>query len=236
MKKDLIDTIMEKEFHALSAQEREELQSFCATEEEYNQMKEVFASMENQKWEHPTPKAETKQRLDDLFDTTYPKASPIWYASAFTVILPKGKPLHRQPLAQIAAIGLLFLLTVPFWNTDVSVEKDAPQIAQLDVVATPNGNGTQEQNNQDMSAPAKVSKSEARVDQSKKTSSVSSDILSQQRDVVLAQVPPVASNDGESRVEMDADERLDHPDGVYVALSQPASEAPEMLDLLTATF
>jgi len=27
-----------------------------------------------------------------------------------------------------------------------------------------------------------------------------------------------------------------HPDGVYVAYSQPASDAPEMLDLLTTTF
>jgi len=42
MKKDLIDTIMEKEFIEMSNAERKELEEFCTTESEYIQMKEVF--------------------------------------------------------------------------------------------------------------------------------------------------------------------------------------------------
>jgi len=67
MKKDLIDTIMEKEFIELSNAERKELEEFCTTESEYIQMKEVFISVEAMPLDNPTPRKETKEKLDELF-------------------------------------------------------------------------------------------------------------------------------------------------------------------------
>jgi len=223
MKKDLIDTIMEKEFHALSELEREELNSYCASEDEYNQMKEVFLGVEQMTWEAPKPKAETKQRLDDLFNSTYPKAAPVWYSSVLAVVVPKEKPIYRQPLAQIAAITLLALLLVPFWSSDSGVVKSSssPQVAQVEQ------KGKTEK-------PTDV-KPESVVETKEDP------IIFKETPVTKSSATPVlvasAGNIGGSSTSLGTTSTEgSHPDGVFVAVSQPASEAPEMFDLLTATF
>jgi len=249
MKKDLIDTIMEKEYHALTTAERDELRSFCASEEEYNQIKEVFVGVERMTWENPTPKAETKQRLDELFDNTYPKAAPVWYSSILTVILPEDKPIHRQPLAQVAAIALLVLLTVPFWNSEVTPIEQPVQMASNEIVE-PNAS---ENNNNDSAVNEKpvVTDGEKDAETSQtvlvdsKSETTSSEI--EMSELAAARVG-VASTEA-SGIVSSAPSEVDklasfaanepgtkHPDGVFIAVSQPASETPEMFDLLTATF
>lgn len=235
MKKDLIDTIMEKDYHALTASEREELKSFCNSEDEYNQMKEVFIGVEGMSWEHPKPKAETKQRLDELFDNTYPKAAPVWYSSVLTVVVPKDKPVHRQPLAQIAAIALLVLLTVPFWNSEVQINDKPVQMAQADVVdqeaaassetAVPVKDKPVAEAENETAVNVRVAEDFPATPQPEPGGRVAS--------ASAAGSGAIAENRFNSLAEAAADE---HPDGVFVAVSQPASEEPEMLDLLTATF
>ncbi|XOV68228.1 MAG: hypothetical protein ACFHU9_03440 [Fluviicola sp.] len=228
MKKDLIDTIIEKDFNALTEVEREELQAYCASEDEYNQMKDVFLGMEQMSWEQPKPKAETKQRLDDLFDATYPKAAPVWYNSTLALVVPKDKPIYRQPLAQIAAIALLALLLVPFWNTGTTIEKSAaaPQIAQAEPVEK-----TQESRSVTSEPTADINEEKADFKDDVDTRSNETPVMvaSSEPHAVPAPSPSVAS--GASATAME-----DHPDGVFVAESLPASDAPEVLDLLTATF
>jgi hypothetical protein len=228
MKKDLIDTIMEKDFNALTEIEREELQAYCASEDEYNQMKDVFLGMEQMSWERPKPKAETKQRLDDLFDATYPKAAPVWYNSALALVVAKDKPIYRQPLAQIAAIALLALLLVPFWNTGTTVEKSAaaPQIAQAEPVE-------KSQESRDVKSESTADFKEDKADIKKDVDTRPNDapvmVASSKPSDVSVATPSVASGAGATAMD-------DHPDGVFVAESLPASDAPEVLDLLTATF
>lgn len=227
MKKDLIDTIMEKEFHALSNAEREELASYCSSEEEYNQMREVFLSMDKMTWEHPKPKAETKQRLDELFDSTYPAAAPVWYNSVLSVILPKEKPMYRQPLAQIAAIALIVLLIVPFWNSksELVTPSHSEQVAQVE--AKPTGN------NQTNKTPVAEVKNNSNDDKETKTKGQAEpETKTRKIPVLMAAAEPMQEESparGSSSV-------VSHPDGVFIAVSQPASESPEMFDLLTATF
>ncbi len=233
MKKDLIDTIMEKEFHALSQVEREEMASYCANEEEYNQMKEVFLGMEQMTWDYPKPKAETKQRLDDLFDSTYPKAAPVWYNSVLVVMVPKDKPVHRQPLVQIAAVALLALLLVPFWKTNseiVDSQEAAPQVAQVEKPEKP----------ADLEAipdvkPEVVNDSDNDVpvpdfDEITEATTNETPVL------VAAAEPIVAAPSSAGASASVPAPGSTHPDGVFIAVSQPASESPEMFDLLTATF
>ncbi|MCR9173360.1 MAG: hypothetical protein NXI10_12745 [bacterium] len=224
MKKDLIDTIMEKDFQALTDVEREELKSYCASEEEYNQMKDVFLGMEKMTWENPKPKAETKQRLDELFDATYPKAAPVWYNSVFAVVVPKEKPIHRQPLAQIAAIALVALLFIPFWKSNTELERtnSSEQVAQV----APSVN---EKKNTEVTAKP--------VKETKQVPSVTQELPStraKDMDVLVASAEP--STQPASSGTSVSGAGSEHPDGVFIAVSQPASESPEMFDLLTATF
>lgn len=221
MKKDLIDTIMDKEFNELSVLEKVELKEFCTTEEEYNQMKDVFVGVEAMNLETPKPKKETKESLDNLFADTYPKAAPIWYSSFGATIMPKDKPVYRQPLMQIAAVALLLVMIYPFWSSDVVQNPQQPTVAKV------------EDKIEDQSPEPKVQVAEVIPatqpeetieEQPVTTRSISSTVLTP-----VAEPTIVASVAATGMTEP-------HPDGVYVALSQPASEDPELLDLLTTTF
>lgn len=217
MKKDLIDTIMEKQFHELNSAEREEIQEFCATEDEFNQAREVFISVEAMNFEQPTPKVETKQRLDELFVQTYPKVAPIWYMSLAAVVVPKEKPFYRQPLMQIAAIGLLFLLVYPMWNSEVLTEKPTSELASTEVKPAEKPSAPTESPAAEISSTSENFKTEPTVVAYSKTGPADLNLQA----TIPGQATPV-------------DEK--HPDGVYIAYSQPASDAPDMLDLLTTTF
>lgn len=227
MKKDLIDTIMEKEFHALTDSERSELASFCSSEEEFNQMKDVFIGVEQMVVDTPKPKAETKQRLDDLFDATYPKAAPLWYSSVLAVVVRQGKPVHRQPLLQIAAIALIVLMIVPFWNSNAELGETQDQIAE----AKESVNVPYADTNNSKAPVAEVKgfepkESEPKKSEAPKVQSASEPTLMVATDAIN---PRQELRDAVSP-------GSNHPDGVFVAVSQPASENPEMFDLLTATF
>lgn len=223
MKRDLIDTIMEKKFHELTDVEREELKSYCADEDEYNQMKEVFVGMESMSWEHPQPAIETKQRLDDLFDSTYPKVAPVWYNSVLTVVVPKGKPIHRQPLAQIAAIALIALLLIPFWNSNSEVVQPKPADQQMAQVEE-----------KERGAESQEVQAEPVIEEAENESileEVPVDIVSEPT-VLVASAATVSTDPAL----VASAPNSNHPDGVFIAVSQPANETPEMFDLLTATF
>ena len=118
MKRDVIDIVKDKEFIALTPEERKELAGLCNTEDEYNQLKHVLLGVDAMDWTNPQPKSETKESLDVLFAQTYPKAAGAWYSSTLALLVPKDKPFQRQPLLQIAALALLVFLTVPLLNSE----------------------------------------------------------------------------------------------------------------------
>lgn len=126
-----MDIVKEKEFIELTAADRAELGELCASEDEYNQIKSMFVGMSAMDWSNPTPKAETKASLDDLFAQTYPKVAPVWYNAPLAVLVPKGKPFYRQPLVQVAAVGLLVLLAYPFVNS-TALDTASNQVAALE--------------------------------------------------------------------------------------------------------
>lgn len=126
-----MDIVKEKEFIELTAADRAELGELCSSEDEYNQIKSMFVGMSAMDWSNPTPKAETKASLDDLFAQTHPKAAPVWYNAPLAVLVPKGKPFYRQPLVQVAAVGLLVLLAYPFVNS-TALEAKSNQVAALE--------------------------------------------------------------------------------------------------------
>ncbi|MFT6243603.1 MAG: hypothetical protein ACJA0U_000933 [Salibacteraceae bacterium] len=212
MEKDLVDIIMEKSYIELSANEKAELNEYCGSESEYNQMRDVFQGVEGMKFESFTPKKETKESLDSLFDSSFPKVAPIWYMSVLATIVPKEKVVYRQPLVQIAAIGLLIFLAYPFFNSDVAGE--VPQFAE---VQSPQPSTPKGKNN---FVPEPVQPEEVKE-------------VVQSEPILVAAVDP--------KPVLQAALNTEHSDGIWdpsteMAFSQPASESPEMLDLLTATF
>lgn len=221
---------MEKDYIELSVSEKTELAEFCSSEAEYNQLKEVFVEAEMMQFETLTPKKETKKSLDSLFDETYPKVAPIWYMSVLATVVPKEKALHRQPLMQIAAVGLLFLLMFPFFN---SSEVDRPsQVAEVQ---------------QEEPSAKKEPRSAAPIANKLSQEIVVDDVTDEVIDdpVVIASVTPTDTR-GAAIGSASSIPGPDHSDGVFAgvndlalsqpAFSQPASSQPEMLDLLTATF
>ncbi len=131
MERDYLDIIKEKEFIALNALEREEIAEVCATEEEFNSMKAMLLQIDAVAAEPIIPNAKTKQSLDSLFAQTYPKAAPLWYNNVFAVIVPKEKPIYRQPLAQIAAAFFIFWMVFPFFNEPLVQENK--QVAKVEM-------------------------------------------------------------------------------------------------------
>ncbi|MDG1333193.1 MAG: hypothetical protein P8P74_12740 [Crocinitomicaceae bacterium] len=253
-----MDIVREKEFIELSAAERAELGELCSSEDEYNQVKAMFAGISAMDWSNPTPKAETKESLDHLFAQKHPKAAPIWYNAPLAVLAPKGKPFYRQPLVQAAAVGLLIFLAYPFMNSDV-MTSDTAQVAVLEKESTSSElkevdgkvsddmdtSSKEDVNGQDdtsietrsevftpsefTSEPAKPV-STASLTPRDLVSAVTEETTFRKESEILLSSAGSASEPGST-----------HPDGIFVGdkaeiFSVPASREPAVFDLLTSTF
>ncbi len=254
MERDIVDIVMEKTYLELSAEERSELAEFCSSEDEFNQLKHVFASVENMEMDPPVPRAETKERLDHLFAETYPKTAPVWYNSVFAVLVPKDKPLYRQPLLHIAAVALLLIFTVPLMQNNLSdksplmaeadtasegvVSDDASQMNPSEVVIENNANAADD-------GEAVMPTSEISLEQNAQLNN-GGGMASSSDGWVAAETIDLAPAAVSSGTFMFSSQRPEstHPDGVFiggnadanVSYSLPASETSDLLDLLTTTF
>ncbi|MDX2362787.1 MAG: hypothetical protein QNK23_18400 [Crocinitomicaceae bacterium] len=243
MEKDIIDIVTEKEFVELSAQEREELKEFCSSEEEFNQLKGVFIGVEAMGAETYTPKPETKKRLDDLFYESHPKAAPVWYSSVLAVLIPKEKKIHRQPLMQIAAVALLLILIVPFFSSD-SLTADADYVAQEYTTTLEEDALTDDEAPVDESLEDPITNSQDAIVMPSDGVISNGVILNNISVIDITTTNGVAGSGSVDYAWTAAEPDFsDHPDGIFagdvsgeLALSQPASESTDLLDLLTATF
>lgn len=252
MERDVMDIVKEKEFIELTAQERAELGDLCTSEEEYNQMKSMFAGINAMDWSNPTPKAETKESLDHLFAQKYPKAAPVWYNAPLAVVAPKGKPFYRQPLVRVAAIGLLALLAYPFVNSTV-MNTSTDQVALLEKKDAENLSSESKEKETAMDEKNDVSKESEMLNEEE----VKAEIVSTNETPLNMQGREleVSAADGFafSAEVMDVTDvvsatttgvsvpRSTHPDGVFIGeeievFSVPASDEPAVFDLLTTAF
>lgn len=92
MVKDIFDTILEKEFHQLTASELAEMEEFCKTEEAFNAMKQVLIHSKSVAGGPKlSPRDATKEKLDNLFDQTHVKTR-------------RFIPSYLIPVIQVAAV------------------------------------------------------------------------------------------------------------------------------------
>ena len=125
-----LEQILQKSYDSLSAAELEAIQDICQTEEDFNQLKNVFQSIEqynDDRIEAATPRAEIKSNLDNLFYQTHQRKPMLWYNSIWMTLYPLEKRFDQRPLVRIAAVLILALSVVPF--LDQSVESPQPQLA-----------------------------------------------------------------------------------------------------------
>jgi len=241
MEKDYLNIIKEKEFIELSSTERAELADICTSEEEFNATKAMLRNVDSIIVEPITPEPKTKASLDSLFAQSYPKAAPIWYNSVFAVIVPKEKPLYRQPLLQVAAAFLIFWMVFPFFNSELKTENkklakvEKQHDEELPVIKEPKAEIQQE------------------MPVTRQTTNEQQPISNNETPVLNPSAAERRSFPGSSEAtsfsamiadeEVIALEKSTHPDGVFIsssdqsiAFGQSANETSDLLDLLTATF
>lgn len=246
MERDYLDIIKEKEFIELNSTERTEIAEICATEEKFNAIKAMLLKVDSIVVEPITPNPKTKESLDSLFAQSYPKAAPIWYNSVFAVVIPKEKPIYRQPLVQIAAVFLIFWMVYPFFNSNLKMENK--QLAKVEkqqdekpLTETESAVETPNEAQQEVSSIPSVTNQQEPVRLQDEELPITTRSFAER-----SSAPGTADVVGFSAMSLE-DEVVEaestHPDGVFmasgdqsIAFGQSAKETTDLLDLLTATF
>jgi len=256
MEQELVTIIESKSFEQLSERELEALTDWCATKEEFEQLKLVFQGAERLRVKTAiVPSAGRKAALDDLFASTHSKNKRF---GIFEVLYPEHKSFMLRPLVQVAAVGLIALIAIPFFGENEQLK--TTHIAKV----TEKKNVVKKQDKVVETKPVLVAKSETSLgnnshgspesvvlndvpfstaEASSYTTSGSStpETLSEENkdaEMMLMSVAPASVS------KMANDERLetsDHPDGIYqgrkaVKYAVPASSQGNVLELITASF
>jgi hypothetical protein len=104
----LIDIVKSKEFSALNANEKFSLKDWCENEDDYNQLKLVFAELDATKLETESLLSdEIKHKLDDLFLAEHKKQKG-FFLNTTALLFRKDVKWYSQPIVQIAALFVVF--------------------------------------------------------------------------------------------------------------------------------
>lgn len=250
MKKDLFDIIKSKSYDELTEVERLEVAELAEDAVAYDNLKKFMLDVDSIAVNDFQPSGRVKTELNDLFDQVHGQRRYAWYMSFAAVIVPKEKPLHKQPLFYAAAVLLLALLVVPISN--LKLGDSANMMAQQEVVeeeivptlekeefnesevAISTDVVTRSDNNE---ANAEVIMEEgARVPMEESFALKEAENMEDEITVFSLNAAPM------SVTSVPATTGSSHPDGVFDNWAQesnfsiPASKQPELLDLLTATF
>lgn len=232
MEKELVEIVLQKSFIELSKDERIALLEWCTSEEEYDQMKNVFLEVERMKAKQTaTVRPDTKKSLDAIFNKKHHKTPVFWNNSVMTLIYPLEKPLHKRPLIQVAAVALLFLFTYPIINQDNV--NPAVQMAKNEVKRTE----IKKEVNSGQNSPSITVSTTKNPDNSNLKEAKSIEDHPTLVAITEVTISGVEIADNLSSVNTG----VSHPDGVFEGeinsvFSEPVSEDPDVLDLLTVTF
>lgn len=230
MEKELVEIVLQKSFIELSNDERIALSEWYTSEEEYDQLRNVFLEVERMKANQTASvRPETKKSLDAIFSEKHHKAPVFWNNSIMTLIYPVEKPLHKRPLIQVAAAALLFLFTYPMINQDNVNPK--VQIAQSDMKKTE----IKKEVESSQKIPSKAESISQSQDNSNLIDRSASVEVNEESEITISVAAETLSTT------TSVHSAVNHPDGVFEGeiisvFSEPVSEDPEILDLLTVTF
>lgn len=122
--------IKDKTFDSLTSDELVVVQELCETEEEFLSMKQFFQELEGVSVTQQTVvNPEIKASLDTIFGAKHPGIRANWTAPEAAVAAePLIIPLYQRTWFRIAAILVLVLGTIPFWNLVQTDHEALPQL------------------------------------------------------------------------------------------------------------
>lgn len=247
----MTDLFREKTFQELNAEEREQLSELCESEEDFEQMRNLFVGLESMKTEKFIPRQETKASLDAIFAAQTKQRPVYWYNTVLVVLYPQDKPVQRRPIVQVAAAILFVALIVPFLNNDaivpsnkqlakVSVKEQSKKVGSTNKKSPASSNNEAARIEQMVGSEVKEIYGEDRIQDSE----ISEDLLLTSRGVMEAEesrmeelsvAAPAVAAGALAKMEV-----FDHPDGIFsgtvITYSKSVKQQPAVLDLLTAAF
>jgi hypothetical protein len=256
MEQELVNIIASKSFKQLTERELEALADWCTTKEEFDQLKLVFQGAERLRVKTAIePSTERKASLDELFASAHTKNKRF---GIFQALYPEHKSFMLRPLVQVAAVGLIALIAIPFFRDNQQF--NTSHVANV----TEKNKVVNKQDSVVKTEPVMVAKSETALENNRLGSSesmvleelpfstaeassyttsgvsVPEAITAEYKDaeIMLMSVAPASVS------KMANDERLetsDHPDGIYqgrkkVQYAVPVSSQGNVLELITASF
>lgn len=241
------DKLFEKNYSELSAAEKASIQDLVSSEEEFEGMKQFYAQIE-QNFAIPEfePSPRVKSSLDDVFHEVYPKESGTRLWAVLPALVPSDKKFHQQPLVRIAAVLVIALLLVPFFNQKVDepiqhaqVSEDKAEVEQQDSHGAKSSSKNEEALNEDVPTTS-VPLAEIHVPNTETRSlrnTASEPSLSIFAPVAESSVPSFDHPDGVFAGAVSDDEfGRGHGDMAAASLPKPIAKDLAILDLLTATF
>ena len=110
--------IKERTFASLSEVELLSVSELCETEEEFQTMKAFFVELDTVAVSHQTIiHPDIKKSLDSIYTAKYPGLTANWTAPEAQVAqAARIVPFYQKTWVRVAAVGLIVLGTVPFWN------------------------------------------------------------------------------------------------------------------------
>jgi|GEM_PF-2348845 len=150
--------IKERTFASLSEVELLSVSELCESEEEFQSMKAFFMELDTVAVSHQTIiHPDIKKSLDSIYTAKYPGLTANWTAPEAQVAqAARIVPFYQKTWVRVAAVGLIVLGTVPFWNlldSDSALTNENKLTAKLESPmseeASPSNTTT------DLSTPAK---------------------------------------------------------------------------------
>ncbi|MDH4474054.1 MAG: hypothetical protein QE487_15710 [Fluviicola sp.] len=122
--------IKDKTFDSLTSDELVVVQELCESEEEFLSMKQFFQELEGVSMTQQTVvNPEIKSSLDSIFGAKHPGIRANWTApEAIVAAEPIIIPLYQRTWFRIAAILVIVLGTIPFWNLVQTDHESLPQL------------------------------------------------------------------------------------------------------------
>jgi len=133
--------IKERAFASLSEVERLSVAELCESEEEFLTMKAFFVELDAVSASHQTIiHPDIKNSLDAIYTAKYPGITSNWSAPETQVAqAARIIPFYQKTWVRVAAVGLIVLGTVPFWNlldSDITAANEKSLTAKLESPAS----------------------------------------------------------------------------------------------------
>jgi|GEM_PF-3303627 hypothetical protein len=143
MTEKLEHSIKTKHFSFLSQDEREELLALQIDEEGFNALKSFYVKL-GKKSTKMEVGSDVKNRLDELFTSTYLNKQPTLLKRVVSILFPQEKSWLMRPIIQLASVMFLVTLGITIFNTNKSFDRNLSQYIPKKLDILKEGNALEE--------------------------------------------------------------------------------------------